>query len=331
MRTSSRLPSAGFDLGAIQAFVLVAEAGSFAAGAKALGMTRSAASKAVARLESHLGVRLLHRTTRSLSLTADGQAFHERCLRILQDLGEAETSVRQDRLVPRGTLRLTVSEAYGRIVILPFLKVVLEEWPQLAVEVNFSDRLVDLVEEGFDLGIRLGTLPVDAQLVARPLTWTRPGLYAAPAHLQAQGMPQQVDDLSHCARLIYGLRPASTAWHLQRHDAADAREVVVDGPARLRFDSGEALHQAALAGMGIAFLPDFLVEHDLRAGRLVQVLPGVGGGEIPIQVVYPHRRHLAARVRLFVDRLAHSLETGQLSHQAWQGLESAAGAGPRSA
>ncbi|HIE1389162.1 TPA: LysR family transcriptional regulator [Pseudomonas aeruginosa] len=311
MRTSSRLPPAGFDLGAIQAFVLVAEAGSFAAGAKALGMTRSAASKAVARLESHLGVRLLHRTTRSLSLTADGQVFHERCLRILQDLSEAEASVRQDRLVPRGTLRLTVSEAYGRIVILPFLKVVLEEWPQLAVEVNFSDRLVDLVEEGFDLGIRLGTLPVDAQLVARPLTWTRPGLYAAPAYLQAHGTPQNVGDLAHCQRLIYGLRPEPTAWQLRRHDAVDDCAIVIDGPARLRFDSGEALHQAALAGMGIAFLPSFLVETDLRAGRLVQLFPNVGGGELPIHLVYPHRRHLAARVRLFIDRLAQALGQDQ--------------------
>lgn len=311
MRTSSRLPSASFDLGAIQAFVLVAEAGSFAAGAKALGMTRSAASKAVARLESHLGVRLLHRTTRSLSLTADGQVFHERCLRILQDLGEAEASVRQDRLVPRGTLRLTVSEAYGRIVILPFLKVVLEEWPQLAVEVNFSDRLVDLVEEGFDLGIRLGALPVDAQLVARPLARTRPGIYAAPAYLQAQGTPQNVEYLEHCQRLIYGLRPESTAWHLRRRDAADDCAIVIDGPARLRFDSGEALHQAVLAGMGIAFLPDFLVEHDLRAGRLVQLFPDVGGGEIPIQLVYPHRRHLATRARLFIDRLVQSLDAGR--------------------
>lgn len=311
MRTSSRLPSAGFDLGAIQALVLVAEAGSFAAGAKALGMTRSAVSKAVARLESHLGVRLLHRTTRSLSLTADGQAFHDRCVRILQDLGEAEASVRQDRLVPRGTLRLTVSEAYGRIVILPFLKEVLVEWPQLAVEVNFSDRLVDLIEEGFDLGIRLGELPVDAQLVARPLAWTRPGLYAAPTYLQAHGALQNVGDLGNCQRLIYGLGPESTTWHLRRHDAVGGRETVINGPARLRFDSGEALHQAALAGMGIAFLPAFLVEHDLRAGRLVQLFPDVGGREIPIQLVYPHRRHLAARARLFIDRLAQSLSAGR--------------------
>ncbi|WP_208910517.1 substrate binding domain-containing protein [Paracidovorax avenae] len=232
-------------------------------------------------------------------------------MRILQDLGEAEASVRQDRLLPRGTLRLTVSEAYGRIVVLPFLKELLEEWPQLAVEVNFSDRLVDLVEEGFDLGIRVGALPVDAQLVARPLARTHPGLYAAPAHLQAQGAPRNVEDLGHCQRLIYGLGPQSTAWHLWRHDAQSGREMVIDGPARLRFDSGEALHQAALAGMGIAFLPAFLVEQDLRAGRLVQLFPDVGGREIPIQLVYPHRRYLAARVRLFIDRLAQSLGDGR--------------------
>lgn len=307
MGTYPRLPLAGLDLGAIQAFVLVAEAGSFVGGAKALGMTRSAASKAVARLESHLGVRLLHRTTRSLSLTFDGQAFYERCVRILQDLDEAEESVRQDRLVPRGTLRLTVSEAYGRMVILPLLKQMLEEWPLLAVEVNFSDRLVDLVEEGFDLGIRLGDLPSDAQLVARPLATTRAGLYAAPSYLQAYGLPQHIDTLAHGERLIYGLKPESTVWQLQQYGAEGDREILIDGPVRLRFDSGEAVRQAALAGMGIAFLPAFLVEQDLHAKRLVHVFPDVGGRDLPIHLVYPYRRHLAARARLFIDRLVQFL------------------------
>ncbi|EPG2413613.1 LysR family transcriptional regulator [Klebsiella pneumoniae] len=307
MRTSPGLRSVGTDLGAIHAFVVVAEAGSFVAGARLLGMTRSAASKAVARLEARLGVRLLHRTTRQLSLTADGEVFLEHCVRILQDLGEAEDSVRQDRLVPRGTLRLTVSEAYGRIVILPFLKEVLHEWPDLSVEVNFSDRLVDLVDEGFDLGIRLGALPADAQWVARPLARTRPGLYAAPDYLQTHGTPQQLDDLGRCARLLYGLRPAPSAWQLRRHTESGGQEIVIDGPSRLRFDSGEALHQAALAGMGIAFLPSFLAEPDVCAGRLLQLFPDVGGRDIPIHAVYPHRRHLAARVRLFIDRLARFL------------------------
>lgn len=310
MSTSSRLRSSGADLGAIQAFVAVSEAGSFAGGAKLLGMTRSAASKAVARLEARLGVRLLHRTTRQLSLTADGQVFLERCVRILQDLDEAEDSVRQDRLVPRGTLRVTVSEAYGRIVILPFLKEVLREWPDLAVEVSFSDRLVDLVDEGFDLGIRLGALPADAQWVARPLARTRPSLYAAPDYLRTHGTPQRLEDLGRCPRLLYGLRPAPSAWHLRRYAEENGQEIVIDGPSRLRFDSGEALHQAALAGMGIAFLPSFLAEQDLRAGRLRQLFPEVGGRDIPIQLVYPHRRYLAARVRWFIDRLASFLSAG---------------------
>lgn len=303
MRTADRHAASLADLGTIQTFVAVAEAGSLAAGGKALGMTRSAASKAIARLEAHLGARLLHRTTRRLVLTADGQNFYERCVQILHDLSEAEASVRPDRAMPKGTLRLTASASYGRTVILPFLQQAMQAWPGLEVEISFSDRIVDLVEEGFDLGIRVGALPAEAQWVARRISQARPGLYAAPAYLENGSALADVEALQQCERLIYGLRPGPTAWRLVRHAADSEERVVIDGPARLRFDSGEAIHQAVLAGLGVAYLPSFTVAPDVQAGRLVQLFPDYEGEGIPIHAVYPNRRHLAAKVRLFIDQL----------------------------
>ncbi|TBU81440.1 LysR family transcriptional regulator [Phytopseudomonas dryadis] len=302
-----RLASVTSDWGAIQTFVAVAEAGSLAAGGKALGMTRSAASKAVARLEAHLGVRLLHRTTRRLALSAEGQEFYERCVQILLDLSEAEASVRPDRRAPKGSLRLSVSVSYGHIVILPFLRKLLGTWPQLGVEASFSDRVVDLVEEGFDLGIRFGKLPVDAQLVARPLAKTRPGLYAAPSYLDRQGFPTAVEELGLHERLIYGLRPGPSSWDIAKDDLTGER-LVIDGPSRLRFDSGEAIRHAVIAGMGIAYLPSFMMTAEIDAGRLVHLFPDHLGPEIPIHAVYPHRRYLATRVRLFIDELIDHLK-----------------------
>src|SRR5690554_3485716 len=139
-------PNSNLDLGTLRIFVAIVETGSFVSGGKSLGLTRSAAGKAMARLESHLGTRLLHRTTRIVSMTVDGERFYERCVQILQDLEEAESSIRQDFPQPKGTLRLTVTEAYGRIVVLPFLRKFLAEWPELDVEVSFTDRVVDLIK-----------------------------------------------------------------------------------------------------------------------------------------------------------------------------------------
>ncbi|WP_410014766.1 LysR family transcriptional regulator [Sodalis sp. C49] len=299
----------GIELNTMRAFVAIAESGSFVAGGKIMGLTRSAAGKSLARLEAYLGTRLLHRTTRRVSLTTDGQNFYERCVQILSDLDEAEHSVRQGRLQPRGTLRLTVTAAFGRIVILPLLNQFLKTWPELEVEVSFTDRVVDLVEEGFDLGIRMGDMPVDSLMVARLIAKYRPCLYAAPAYLQGYGTPENIADLSGHQRLIYGLHSASGAWPLA---GPDGTPVLIDGRRRLRFDSGEAIKDAAVEGMGIAYLPSFLAEDDARKNRLVKLFPQYQGSEIPIHAIYPDRRHLAAKVRLFIDMLVqHFHKEGQ--------------------
>ncbi|MBD1554453.1 LysR family transcriptional regulator [Pseudomonas typographi] len=294
------------DLGALRTFVAIAQTGSFANAGKALGITRSAAGKAMARLEVHLGARLLHRTTRRVSMTADGQTFYERCVQILNDLEEAQASVR-DRPHLRGTLRLTVTEAYGRIVIIPFLKQFLLDWPDLNVEISFTDRIVDLVEEGFDLGIRVGGVAADAQLVARVIAKARPYVYAAPSYLELYGTPQDIAQLERHQRLIFGLRPGLSAW--QMVDGAST-PVTVNGPTRLRFDSGEAIRKAAINGIGIAYLPSFIAEPDVVAGRLVRLFPDHGGPEIPVYAVYPNRKHLAAKSRLFIDQLIATTRGG---------------------
>lgn len=300
-------PGSNLDLGTLRIFVAIVETGSFVSGGKALGLTRSAAGKAMARLEAHLGTRLLHRTTRTVSMTVDGERFYQRCVQILQDLEEAEADIRQDLPQPKGTLRISVTEAYGRIVVLPFLKSFLETWPELDLEVNLTDRVVDLVEEGFDLSIRIGDIPADSQLIARTVEYARPYLYAAPSYVKRFGEPAEPSDLANHQRLVYGLGIHSTDWNLITSSGSG---VSIDGGRKLRFDSGEAIRESALHGMGVAYLPSFLVNEDVESGRLVRLLPDYGGKKLPIQVVYVSRNHLAQKVRLFIDGLVkHRRET----------------------
>lgn len=292
------------DLSALRLFVAVARTGSFVAGGKALGLSRSAAGKAIARLEAHLGTRLLHRTTRHVSLTPDGHYFVGRCNQILQDVEETEARLRQNTASPTGTLRLSVPETWGKIVILPLLKTLMEEWPGLNIEVNFTDRIVDLVEEGFDLGIRMGSRAKDSQYIARVIQRTSAQIYASPAYINHHGLPVTISELAEHQRLIYGLSPASEAWEL--FDDSGAMQTV-DAPCRLRFDSGEALRAAALEGIGIVYLPAFLVEPYVKKGQLVRLLPRYRGNENLIYAIYPSRKLLSPRVRLFIDRLTDIL------------------------
>jgi DNA-binding transcriptional LysR family regulator len=294
------------DLNALRTFVAIAEAGSFVGGGTARRLSRSAAGKAMSRLEAHLGTRLFHRTTRRVSMTTDGQAFYDRCVQILEDLQDAETSLRQNHSRPTGTLRLSVSEAYGRLVILPFLKDVVKDWPQLNIEINFTDRMVDLVEEGFDLGIRVGSASRDTQLITRVIDRTRPCIYAAPSYLAASGTPTDVHDLAGHQRLVYGLGSSADSWML--FDATGTA-FTVNGHSRIRFDSGEAIRAAAIEGIGIAYLPSFLVQTEIRENRLVQLFPDLHGDEIAIHAAYPNRKHLASRVRMFIDRLTDRLRS----------------------
>ena len=292
------------NLNELLVFMAVVDAGSFVAGGQATGLTRSAAGKAVGRLEDRLGVRLLNRTTRTLSLTDEGRAFYDRGLVVLQAINDAEASVVGCAGTPRGILRLTVPDAYGRLVILPLISEYLASWPDLQIEVSFTDRQSDIVEEGFDLAIRIGEAPQDTRLVSRVVARHKWSLVASPAYLAERGEPVRIDALGDHDRLVFSSRGRRQGW---RFRGEDRTWTTAQGRSRLRLDSGEALCDAAVAGLGLAFLPEFVVEADLEAGRLRRLLPEIDGGDAIITAIYPSRRLLEPRVRRFIDLMVERL------------------------
>jgi DNA-binding transcriptional LysR family regulator len=284
----------------MEAFVRVVEAGSFVAAADRLGISTSSLSRLVADLEQHLGTRLLNRTTRRLSLTESGQAYYERCVTLLADVAEAEAVAGQSAAQASGTVRLTCSYSMAEQTVAPAIAAFVERHPAVKFELIVSDRIVDLVEEGFDLAIRVGSVGSD-RLVARRLGSMRLVLCAAPAYLERHGAPATPGELSRHNALTYAYSASLRVWRFT--DAAGTvHDVRVTG--NLHANSGDALRAAAIAGLGILYEPDFLLGSALRAGQLVRVLPDYTGAGGEIWAVYPSRRHLSLKVRLFVDHIA---------------------------
>jgi len=296
-------------IGAIQAFVRVVEAGSFARAAQKLRSSTSSISRQIAGLEQHLGARLLNRTTRKLSLTEGGQAFYERSVQLLAELDEAERMVGAAAAAPRGTIRLTCPRNLAATQVAPVIARFAARHPDVRFDVTVSDSVVDLVEEGFDLAIRIGRIGSEA-LVGRRLGRVRQILAAAPAYLRSHRPPRAPADLAGHRALTYAYAAAPNLWRLIGPDGA-AHDVRVAGP--LMANSGELLIASAGAGLGLVMTPDFMLEPELAAGRLVRVLPGYEGPLLDTWAVYPSRRHLSAKVRLFVDQLveAFSGEAGE--------------------
>ena len=285
---------------AMEAFVRVVEAGTFVAAAGRLGVSTSSLSRMVADLEQHLGARLLNRTTRRLSLTESGQSYYERCVTLLADLAEAEAVAGQSAGQARGTVRLTCSHSMAEQKVAPAIASFVERHPAVKFEMTVSDRIVDLVEEGFDLAIRVGAVGSD-RLVARRLGSMRLVLCAAPAYLERFAAPRHPVDLAGHNALTYAYSASPRVW--QFTDAAGGvHEARVAG--NLHANSGDALRAAAVAGLGVLYEPDFLLDSALRAGHLVRLLPGYTGAGGDIWAVYPSRRHLSLKVRLFVDHVA---------------------------
>lgn len=286
-------------LQSMEAFVKVVERGSFAGAADALGLSRAMVSKHVAALEDRLGVRLLHRTTRRLNLTEVGRAYFDRAREIIHQLAEAEEAASALQSTPRGTLRLNCSTGFGVRHLAPALAAFQAQYPDLQVDLTLSDRLVDLVEDGFDLVIRIGRLQ-DSSLIARRLAPSRMLICAAPAYLAARGEPTHPDELAGHNFLRYAYMSVS--------------ELPLTGPGgetasfgfagNLVCNNGDALLAAALTGQGMVVLPTFYVGPHLAEGALRKVLPQWTLPELTIYAVYPVNRHLAAKVRLFVDFLA---------------------------
>lgn len=281
----------------LASFARVGEVGSFTAAAADLGLTASAVSKHVRALEERLGVRLLNRTTRRVALTEPGRAFHARVSAVLDELAEAEEALASLQDAPRGTLRVGVPMDFGRAHLAAPLATFAAAHPRLAVEIEFADRYVDVVEEGFDVVVRIGALE-DSSLIARRIAPCRRVLCASPAYLRAHGSPAAPEQLGAHRRIGYAYERERTL----RFDGRAGPERIAM-PVRHRTNNGEMARQLVLADQGIALLPTFLVADDLRAGRLVALLRDRLRADIAIHAVYPHRRHLSAKVRLLVDHL----------------------------
>jgi DNA-binding transcriptional LysR family regulator len=285
---------------AFTVFAKVVEQGSFARAADRLGLSTSAVSRHVAELEAHLAARLLNRTTRRLSLTESGRAFHERCVQLLADLEEAEEAVTAATVVPRGTLRLTCSIAFGARHLAPALAEFHARHPQLRFDVELSERAVDIVDEGIDLAIRIGSLGSQS-LIARKIGVSALVCCASPAYLARRGTPRVPADLAQHACLSYEYSPERSTWRFHDGEGRE-HEVRIAGPVHA--NNGQMLCALAVAGVGISLEPDFIVAPDVRAGRLVTLLSGFTPAPIDIHAAYPSRRHLSAKVRAFVDFLA---------------------------
>ncbi|MGI4717939.1 MAG: LysR family transcriptional regulator [Janthinobacterium lividum] len=285
----------------MRVFVAVVEAGSFTAAAERLGMSKAAASRQVADLEERLGVRLLQRTTRRLSATAEGEVFHARSRELLDRLEEAEAEAGSGNAQAVGLLRANVPLSFGVLHLAPLWPALLGRHPGLALDVTLSDRVVDLVEEGYDLAVRIGQLPASS-LVSRRLASTRLVLCAAPAYLEARGAPRRPAELAQHDVIAYSLFSAGDHWSFK----GPAGEETVRVRPRMRANNGDTCRAAALAGQGIILQPSFMVGADLAQGTLRELLPEWRSLELGIYAVYPSRRYLAPKVRAAIDFLVEA-------------------------
>lgn len=290
----------------IAAFVAAVRAGSYTRAAVTLGLTRSAVGKSIVRLETRLGVRLLNRTTRSLSLTDEGRIMYERCRQILEDLEEVDSTMALRRVVPTGRLKLTASQSFGQRHILPLVGEYLRQWPELQADVSFSDRYVDIVEEGFDIAIRIGDERDDSRLLSRTIGWQQVVTCASAEYLQRKGIPQRPEDLFNHDNLFLAGVMRRRDWKFKTPEGIYS----FDCPGRLNIDSAEAMRESALAGFGIINMPTYLTAEDIKAGRLVPVLAAFNMEPEPIRLLYPSKQHLSPRIRGFIDLLVERWADG---------------------
>lgn len=282
-------------LAAMAVFAKVVETKSFTAAARELNLSKSAVSKQVSGLEDRLGARLLNRTTRRLALTEIGAAFYDRCSRLVAEAEEAELEVTRMSSEPRGELRVNVPFSFGLAHVAPILSGFVNAHPAVSLDLTLDDRFVDLIADGYDLAIRIGNLS-DSSLIARKLATTQLLVVAAPDYWSRRGVPKTASDLNDHDCLLYSYQRVSNVWQF------GGETVRIRG--RVQANSGDVLRQVAVAGHGIAILPSFIVWQDVLAGRLIPALRGSEPAPVGIYAVYPHSRHLSAKVRAFVDYLA---------------------------
>jgi len=286
--------------GEMEAFVHVVDRGSFSAGARVLGMTPSAVSKLIVRLEARLGTQLVHRSTRKLQLTPEGRNFYERSVRVLADMDEAERCAAAGAL-PRGRVSINASVSFGHHVLAPLIPRFTRQHPEVTLDISLTDRVVDLMEERADVAIRWGELP-SSELVARRLGTTRQVIVASPAYLARYGTPRTPEELEAHNRLGYTHRRRSAEWALR----VDGRTIEMPAVGNVRVADGETLRVLVVEGLGLARLSRYHVQADIDAGRLVAVMEDFNPGDVaPIHAVYLGKAgRLPARVRALLDFLA---------------------------
>lgn len=289
-------------------FARVAESGGFSAAARRLNMSVTTVSNHIQSLEDRLGARLLNRTTRKVSLTEIGAAYYERCTRILADLDEADQLAASLQATPRGKLRLHTNTAVVRFLA-PVVCEFLRTYPAVTLDLTVGDRMVDVIEEGYDLIVRT-TPPPDSGLVVRKLAPWHHIVCCAPSYLHQHPEPQAIADLAHHNCLQFTFYPFGDEW---RFEGADDVPVSVPVRGNVVTSSTELMRRLAINGEGILFVPTFLVADDLAAGTLVRILPAHRGVELTINAVYPHRLHLSTKVRRFIDLLAEHF----VAHRKW--------------
>ncbi|MYZ47669.1 LysR family transcriptional regulator [Rhizobiales bacterium L72] len=292
---------------AISAFVQVVKQGGFSAAGKKLGMSASAVTKSIARLEDQLGTQLLNRTTRRIALTEYGQEFFERCDRILSDLDDAESAMRDSSAKPQGLVRAVMPFSFGRVTVIPALPKFFERNPEISLEIKFSDLPVDLIQEGYDLAVRTGDL-VDSRLMRRVLTRGPMTVAASPDYLARHGTPQVPEDLArHCC--VIG--KAGSEWTFTR----DQKPFKVRVEGNLRLLSGDAYREAAVHGLGIGYSTRWLFRKDIENGRLVSLLDDYMPDGVPISVVYNDKRHIPRKMHAFINFLLEITRSEELEER----------------
>jgi DNA-binding transcriptional LysR family regulator len=289
-------------LASIRAFIKVVQLGSFSAAAREMRLSRAAVSKQVIDLEEELGVQLLHRTTRSTSPTASGAAYYERCAAILTDLEEADLAVSSAQVEPRGTLRVNAPMSFGTLHLGHAISTFMDRYPKLQIEFVLSDEMIDPVRGGFDVTLRIAESP-SPSLSARKIAPAPRVLCASPSYLQQRGRPAHAADLRNHACLSYGHLATGQQWKLTGADG----DHWITVPWMLCTNNAEILRDAAIAGQGIALLPTFIADADLRAGRLATVLTDFRAPDLWLYALYPASPHLPVKVRVFIDFMVRQL------------------------
>lgn len=286
---------------AMVCFARVVEAKSFTGAALKLGVSKSVVSARVSALEERLGVRLLQRTTRKLALTPDGLALHEHCARLLVTADDAAATMAGVGAEPRGLLRINAPVVFAEEFLAPAMAAYLERFPNVRIEITLSDTFIDLVEEGIDVAIRVASRLAGTGLAARKLASDRTVLVAAPRYLARRGTPSVPEDLLRHDCLVYSLLTVSQEWRFREPGARSEATVPIE--ARFKAASGAVLRRAALAGMGLAVLPTFMIADDLSTGRLRRVVPAFVPTRLGIYAAYPQGKRVPSKTRAFVDAL----------------------------